>query len=355
MAVTLTEEEKRRLQEDDYQNGMDGTDIPPEATPSSGETQQPAGETQQRGLTRWEQTMASMNERANQLRANELARTNAWHQQLADARERRISGNRAIAAADPGRFSSFETNALRGIQHTRNGDVPFQDINERNGLRQHELDMLTRQGENEMGVAREKSYGMVHQGEIAAGISAGVNRELGRAQHGYFDENGNYVPGSSVRTAEATGLSRAEIARLNNEGRLDVANANNETRRSIAEGNNQTRTQIAGQNNQTRTQIAGQNNQTRKEVGAGHDQARRDAAGMQQQRSDQNARNRIVQDIEKGAYLMSGMSPEKWKSLSPEEQQAYINGLMPNQPNNNNNPQPPARRSWRDRYRTANK
>ena len=52
---------------------------------------------------------------------------------------------------------------------------------------------------------------------------------------------------------------------------------------------------------------------------------------------------------------MSGMSPEKWKSLSPEEQQAYINGLLQNQPNNDNNPQPPARRSWRDRYEAANK
>lgn len=257
------------------------------------------------------------------------------------ARQRRLDSQRMTAIADPGRYApSVRQEAL---EWQRTG-----------GLRAHELAMLDKQGKNEMGVAREKSYGMVHQGEVAAGISAGVARELGRAQHGYYDDNGNYVPGSTVHAAEATGLSREEIARINNEGRWNVATANNETRKTIAEGNNQTKTQIAEKNNQTRTDIAGQNNQTRKEVGAGHDQARRDAAGLQQQRSDQNARNRIVQDIQKGAYLMSGMSPEKWKSLSPEEQQAYINGLMPNRPNNTNNQQHPARRSWRDRYGAAN-
>ena len=267
------------------------------------------------------------------------------------ARQRRINANRAIAASDPGRFSAFETRSLLGLQHTQGGDIPMRDRQERERLSAHELAMADKGIEQE----RVKAWGMANQGGVAAGIKAGVEMDAGRAQHGYFDKDGNYVPGSTVHAAEATGLSREEIARINNEGRWNVANANNEARKEIAEGNNQTKTQIAGQNNQTRTQIAGQNNQTRKEVGAGHDQARRDAAGMQQQRADQNARNRIVQDIQKGAYIMSGMSPEKWKSLSPEEQQAYINGLMPNQPNNNNNPQPPARRSWRDRYGAANK
>ena len=268
---------------------------------------------------------------------------------FAAARERRIESNRRIAANDPGRFSPFERNALLGLN--ARGDGPLMDRQERAELRQHELDIADK------GIAQErvKAWGMANQGGVAAGINAGVERDANRAQHGYFDENGNYVPGSTVHAAEKTGLSREEIARINNEGRWNVATANNETRKTIAENNNQTKEQIAEKNNQTQTDIAGQNNQTRKEVGAGHDQAMRDAAGLQQQRADQNARNRIVQDIQKGAYIMSGMSPEKWKSLSPEEQEAYINGLMPNQPNNTNNPQPPARRSWRDRYGAANK
>lgn len=127
------------------------------------------------------------------------------------ARQRRINANRAIAASDPGRFSAFETRSLLGLQHTQGGDIPMLDRQEREGLRAHELEVLKRQGENEMAVAHEKSYGMVHQGEIAAGISAGVNRDIGRSQHGYFDENGNYVPGSTVRAAEATGLWKSEL------------------------------------------------------------------------------------------------------------------------------------------------
>lgn len=117
---------------------------------------------------------------------------------FAAARQRRLDSQRMTAIADPGRYApSVRQEAL---EWQRNG-----------GLRAHELAMLNKQGENEMAVAREKSYGMVHQGEIAAGISAGVNRDIGRSQHGYFDENGNYVPGSTVRAAEATGLWKSEL------------------------------------------------------------------------------------------------------------------------------------------------
>lgn len=252
---------------------------------------------------------------------------------FADARNRRLNSVMDIALRDPGRYAPSVHRAA----------VEWDRQNQAAGLRDHELAVADKGIEQE----RVKAWGMANQGGVAAGIKAGVERDANRSQHGYFDENGNYVPGSTVHAAEATGLSREEIARINNEGRWNVATANNETRKTIAEGNNQTKTQIAEKNNQTRTDIAGQNNQTRKEVGAGHDQARRDAAGAQQQRADRNAASRVDQDVMQGKYLMSGMTPEKWKAMSEEERTAFRNSVGVGQGTGGN--QPPARRSWRER------
>ena len=274
------------------------------------------------------------------------------------ARQRRINANRDIAASDPGRFSAFETRSLLGLQHTQGGDIARNDIDERSNLRQHELDMLKQTGENEFKVAEQKRLGMKEQGSNAAGLNAeatkyGWNKQLEMEQkrqeglterekmigdrteriagmeHGTIGPDGTVTPGSRERVAGINADAVAQQAELKRQHELELE--------------------------REKTLRNADTNQTRVVVGASHDQARRDAAGLQQQRADQNARNRIVQDINKGAYIASGMSPDKWKQMSPEEQEAYINGLMPNQPNNTNNPQPPARRSWRDRYGAANK
>ena len=255
---------------------------------------------------------------------------------FAAARQRRLDSQRMTALTDPGRYAP----------------QVYRDAKEwadKGGLRQHELAVADKGIEQE----RVKAWGMANQGGVAAGIKAGVDMDANMAKNGYYDEDGNYVPGSDVYVAEATGLSREEIARINNEGRWNVATANNETRKTIAEGNNQTKTQISEKNNQTRTDIAGQNNQTRKEVGAGHDQARRDAAGMQQQRADNNAASRVDQDVMQGKYIQSGMTPEKWKTMTEDERSAFRKSVGVGQGTGGN--QPPARRSWRDRYGAANK
>lgn len=84
------------------------------------------------------------------------------------ARERRLAENALIARGDPGRFSSFERNALLGMQHTKSGDIALQDRREREGLRGHEMDMLKQQGENEFRGAEQKRFGMAEQGVKAA-------------------------------------------------------------------------------------------------------------------------------------------------------------------------------------------
>ena len=90
------------------------------------------------------------------------------HEDYMAARRRRLEANAMIARSDPGRFSSFERNALLGMQHTKSGDIPLQDRQERQGLQDFELSKLRQQGENELKVAEQKRFGMAEQGMKAA-------------------------------------------------------------------------------------------------------------------------------------------------------------------------------------------
>lgn len=102
------------------------------------------------------------------------------HEDYMAARRRRLEANAMIARGAPGRFSSFERNALLGMQHTKNGDVAYVDREEREGLRGHEMDMLRQQGENELKVAEQKRFGMAEQGMKAAEF--GANAEIKKAE-----------------------------------------------------------------------------------------------------------------------------------------------------------------------------
>ena len=264
------------------------------------------------------------------------------HQARMGARARRLESALA-AGADGGRYSPITMDRMRGeLEYIRGRGIT--------GLRQHELDVADKNIEQE----RVKAWGMANQGGVAAGIRAGVDRELGRAQHGYFDENGNYVPGSTVNAAYETGLSREEIAMINNEGRWNVANANNETRKTIADSTNQTRRDISDSTNQTRKDISDSTNQTRKEVGAGHDLVRRDAAAAQQQRADQRGFESWIQK-ELGTnpmnWSMSSEEREMLREMSVEEQKAFYMKKFGRTPSGTQGA--PAKRSWRDRYQPA--
>ena len=102
------------------------------------------------------------------------------HEDYMAARRRRLEANAQIARGDPGRFSSFERNALLGMQHTKNGDIAYQDRDERAGLQPHEMRMLQQQGENEFRVAEQKRFGMKEQGMGAAEF--GANAEIKKAE-----------------------------------------------------------------------------------------------------------------------------------------------------------------------------
>jgi len=197
----------------------------------------------------------------------EQARNDAWHEANMRARARRLEARAEIARTDPGRFSPFERNALLGLQHTKQGDIPLVDRQERGVLRQHELNMLQQQGKNELAVAEQKRFGMREQGRDAAewgfkgeevkaktGLTQaeldataktriaeldteakkyGADRglEASKSQHGYFDEKGVYHPGGNVAVAEASGKAALEVEHIRGQATVDAARAQAEAQR----------------------------------------------------------------------------------------------------------------------------
>lgn len=182
------------------------------------------------------------------------------HEDYMNARRRRLEANAMIARGDPGRFSSFERNALLGMQHTKGGDIALVDNDERTGLRQHEMDMLKQRGENEFKVAQEKRFGMREQGSDAAKFGAdaeikkaqtewgarqaiaqteaeakkyGADRGLSAAEleWGKNGSDGTRIAGGREAVAGIEGKSRVDAARE----QAKIAAEQNEQRRALEE------------------------------------------------------------------------------------------------------------------------
>lgn len=143
---------------------------------------------------------------------------------FAQARQRRLDANREIARNDPGRYSSFERNALLGID--KNGRALI-DRSERDILRQHELQMLRQQGLNAIGAEEAKARGLAMNGMEAARIKGAADvqaaqigadaaqyqaeiewskkQQIAGMQFGMIGPDGKLIPGSNERTAGVQG------------------------------------------------------------------------------------------------------------------------------------------------------
>lgn len=205
---------------------------------------------------------------------------------------------------NPNAVSPFERNATLGR---------MRELEDRAGLREHELEMLRQQGRNDY--AKETV--------IASGKAA-----ESRNRYGFFDAQGNYHGGSDVMAAQASGLSKAELETIKNQGKLDVANANNATRREIAQDNNNTRVDVAETNNATKREIAKGNNltkseiatsrqKTQREIAAGHDKTAVTVAGERTEKAEQAAFERWISEVGKGN--IPGVTAKDIKGKTAEE------------------------------------
>lgn len=181
--------------------------------------------------------------------------------EIAKAHERRMASRSRFIEGNPGAVSPQERAGVMQWQHN-------QGLTGReSALQQHEIDMLKRRGAIDLGVAEQKRLGMREQGSAAAEANGrwgldieeqrGANaltlaekewakkkeiaeidaksRKLGiEAEHGSYDEKGNYRPGSRVLSERERGewsvkqqteankgtLAQAEVKRQQQEAQI---------------------------------------------------------------------------------------------------------------------------------------
>ena len=294
----------------------------------------------QTGLSARELDIAGMNDRARQLRENEERRRDEWHRSNMKAHERMLEG--ALAAGSKGgRYSPITMDRMRNeLEYIRGGGIT--------GLRAHELDVLRQQGENAIGVEREKAEGLKNQGLSAAeknleaskygwdkqleiesekqrsGLTlaerqiAGQERIAGM-EHGTVVPDGKVIPGSRERVATIQAEAAAQQAELQRQHEIE--------KQTIIKDGNENVAAIKGAATAARRE---------------HQDAMREQKDFENWINTVNDfRNTTLTEQEKTAL----------RQMTPEEQKAYWMKKTGRTPSGTQGA--PAKRSWRDRYQPA--
>lgn len=235
-----------------------------------------------------------------------------------EARKRRLEANYWISQGDPGRFSPQTNAGLRQFHDMAVGSNAALDRQ-----RAAELEMLRQQGFNAIGVEKERANGLINQGVGAAKIKgdtdvtvARIGAESAKAKWGWFDDQNVYHPGSEATVAENNNRTQLEQSRLERDARIEAARIGGDWHRYSADVNALSRENssknLADAKVKSSENVAG---------------ATRDSAVIRAGAAEQAKRAAIVQDVMQGKYMMSGMTPEKWKQMTPEQQQAWLGSL----------------------------
>ena len=144
------------------------------------------------------------------MREHEAQRRADWHKSNMDARARRLEG---MVATEAGRYNpQQQAAALKWLEGNGYGQE---------GERRRQFDVTN---ETERIKAREK---------------AAAEREISRNKDGWWDDQGNFHPGATVKAAEAGGNWRLEQQRLKNEGAETVQDKKNEGAATVQDKKNE--------------------------------------------------------------------------------------------------------------------
>ncbi len=250
---------------------------------------------------------------------------NAWHRQNMEARKRFNESRLAAAHNDPGRFSPWEKRAMEEERKTI-------------ALRQHEMDMADKQHASELAIQQEKTR---TAGEAARQTGL-TNIELSKLQDGYTDKNGVFIPGSRTRLEQErikAGLTQAEnemetklrIADIEDKGR------DRDSQRRYGYFDPKTGEYVGGSDYNT-ADVTGEHQATARAQeqaerrGIEQDKAAASAAAKQAETARETARNL---EVDRGRALANileekdkAMSARKWATLTPEQQRAYLDGVV---------------------------
>ena len=239
------------------------------------------------------------------IKANEEERRDAWHKQNMDARARRLEG---MVATEAGRYNpQQQAAALKWLEGNGYGQE---------GERRRQFDVTN---ETERIKAKEHANGLINQGKTQAEIKAAAEREISRNKDGWWDDQGNFHPGASVKAAEATGQWKSELNESNWQHRKD----------------------------QTQIREEGRDRRQQQQIDAGRDktdawrqekeldrQANKDKANARmksiQERRDQQDAIREQKDFEEflvnvgnGNIALSKEERKAFNAMTPDEQKAF--------------------------------
>ena len=237
----------------------------------------------------------------------ELAREK-WHQANMKARIRFNDSHAMSLVNDPGRANP---QAVRAAERWLEGRGYGQE-----GERRRQFDVTN---ETERIKAREHANGLINQGKTQAEIKAAAEREMSRNKDGWWDDQGNFHPGASVKAAEATGQWKSELNESNWQHRKD----------------------------QTQIREEGRDRRQQQQIDAGRDktdawrqekeldrQANKDKANTRmkaiQERRDQQDAIREQKDFEEflvnvgnGNIALSKEERKAFNAMTPDEQKAF--------------------------------
>lgn len=240
------------------------------------------------------------------MREHEAQRRADWHKSNMDARARRLEG---MVATEAGRYNpQQQAAALKWLEGNGYGQE---------GERRRQFDVTN---ETERIKAKEHANGLINQGKTQAEIKAAAEREISRNKDGWWDDQGNFHPGASVKAAEATGQAKIDVQEKKNEGAATVQDKRNEGAATIQDKKNQS---------------SSERNQTLENISTTHANATVEAARLRQQRIDERRAQQDAlaeqRDFEKfkkdiNNLMNTQFSSEdrmKFNAMKPEEQKAF--------------------------------
>ena len=240
------------------------------------------------------------------MREHEAQRREDWHKSNMDARARRLEG---MVATEAGRYNpQQQAAALKWLEGNGYGQE---------GERRRQFDVTN---ETERIKAKEHANGLINQGKTQAEIKAAAEREMSRNKDGWWDDQGNFHPGASVKAAEATGQAKIDVQEKKNEGAATVQDKRNEGAATIQDKKNKS---------------SSERNQTLENISTTHANATVEAARLRQQRIDERRAQQDAlaeqRDFEKfkkdiNNLMNTQFSSEdrmKFNAMKPEEQKAF--------------------------------
>lgn len=240
------------------------------------------------------------------MREHEAQRRADWHKSNMDARARRLEG---MVATEAGRYNpQQQAAALKWLEGNGYGQE---------GERRRQFDVTN---ETERIKAKEHANGLINQGKTQAEIKAAAEREISRNKDGWWDDQGNFHPGASVKAAEATGQAKIDVQEKKNEGAATIQDKRNEGAATIQDKKNQS---------------SSERNQTLENISTTHANATVEAARLRQQRIDERRAQQDAlaeqRDFEKfkkdiNNLMNTQFSSEdrmKFNAMKPEEQKAF--------------------------------